>query len=129
MVDHFRFPADDPMLAGTPPVMCHLEAGDLLLWDSRTIHCSSTALEPPLAKPELMRAVSLVCMMPKRLTSADVLEERRRAVEGVISTTNWTDRFINADRFPQITQAPDIERYRRPPPPVLTAYQRSLVGY
>jgi hypothetical protein len=48
-------------------------------------------------------------MMPKRLTSADVLEERRRAVEGVISTTNWTDRFINADRFPQITQAPDIE--------------------
>jgi len=127
-VDHFRFPADDPMLAGTPPIMCHLEAGDLLLWDSRTIHCSSAALEAPHAKPELMRVVSLVCMMPKRLTPADVLEQRRRAVDGVISTTNWTDRFINADKFPQITMAPNIERYRRPRPPVLSAVQRALVG-
>jgi hypothetical protein len=127
-VDHFRFPADDPMLANTPPVMCHMEAGDLLLWDSRTIHCSSTALEAPDAKPELMRAVGLVCMMPKRLTPEDVLVQRRRAVDGVISTTNWTDKFINADKFPQITQAPNIERYRRPAPPVLNEYQRDLVG-
>jgi ectoine hydroxylase-related dioxygenase (phytanoyl-CoA dioxygenase family) len=128
-VDHFRFPSDDPMLAGTPPIMCHMEAGDLLLWDSRTIHCSSTALETPEAKPALMRAVSLVCMMPRRLTPPEVLEERKRAVEGVVSTTNWTDRFINADKFPQLTQAPNIGRYRRPPPPVLSEYQKALVGW
>ena len=48
-VDHFRFPADDPLLAGTPPIMCHLEAGDLLFWDSRTIHCSSSGLEAPIS--------------------------------------------------------------------------------
>jgi hypothetical protein len=128
-VDHFRFPADDPLLAGTPPIMCHLEAGDLLLWDSRTIHCSSAALEPPDPRPELMRAVSLVCMMPRRLTSSEVLDQRKRAVERVISTTNWTDRFINADKFPQITSAPNPERYRRPDPPALNDYQRALVGY
>ncbi len=127
-VDHFRFPADDPMLAGTPPIMSHMEAGDLLLWDSRTIHCSSAALEEPEATPALMRAVSLVCMMPRRLTSPEVLEERRRAVGNVTSTTNWTDRFINADKFPQITQAPNIGRYRRPSPTVLNACQRALVG-
>jgi len=68
-------------------------------------------------------------MMPKSLTPPDVLEQRKRAVEGVISTTNWTDKFINADRFPQITSAPNIERYRRPAPPVLSEYQRKLVGY
>lgn len=127
-VDHFRFPSDDPMLSGTPPIMCHMEAGDLLLWDSRTIHCSSPGLEPPTDAPELMRAVSLVCMMPKRLTAPDVLEQRRRAVDGVISTTNWTDKFVNADKFPQITQAPNIERYRRPAAPALSDYQRDLVG-
>lgn len=127
-VDHFRFPSDDPMLNGTPPIMCHMEAGDLLLWDSRTIHCSSSALDAPDAKAELMRAVSLVCMMPKRLTPADVIEQRRRAVEGVISTTNWTDKFINADKFPQITVAPNTQHYRRPASPVLTDYQRALVG-
>ncbi len=127
-VDHFRFPADDPMLAGTPPIMCAMEAGDLLLWDSRTIHCSSPGMEAPQAKPELMRAVSLVCMMPKRLSPPEVIAQRRRAVEGVTSTTNWTDKFVNADKFPQIVQAPGIERYRRPQPPVLNDYQRALVG-
>jgi hypothetical protein len=128
-IDHFRFPADDPMLAGTPPVMCHMEAGDMLLWDSRTIHCSSAALEEPRAEPALMRAVSLVCMMPRRLTPPKVLEQRKAAVEGVVSTTNWTDRFINADLFPQITSAPNPERYKRPAPPKLTEAQRAMVGY
>jgi|HubBroStandDraft_1064217.scaffolds.fasta_scaffold28910_2 hypothetical protein len=128
-VDHFRFPADDPLLAGTPPIMCHLEAGDILLWDSRTIHCSSSGLEPPEAKPELMRAISLICMMPKRLTPSKVLEQRKRAVERVISTTNWTDRFINADQFPQILAEPNPARFRRPDPPVLNERQRALVGY
>ncbi|WP_293375648.1 phytanoyl-CoA dioxygenase family protein [Phenylobacterium sp. SCN 70-31] len=128
-VDHFRFPADDPLLTGTPPIMCHLEAGDLLLWDSRTIHCSSGSLEAPAAEAALLRAVSLICMMPRRLSSPEVLEKRRKAVERVTSTTNWTDRFINADRFPQILAEPNPERFRRPDPPVLNDYQRRLVGW
>ena len=128
-VDHFRFPADDPLLAGTPPIMCHLEAGDLLLWDSRTIHCSSGSLAPPEPKAELMRAISLICMMPRRRSTPDVLEKRKTAVERVISTTNWSDRFINADKFPQILAEPHPERFQRPSPPVLTDYQRRLVGY
>jgi hypothetical protein len=128
-VDHFRFPSDDPFLRGTPPVMCHMEAGDMLLWDSRTIHCSSGSLETPSsAKAELMRAISLLCMMPRRLTPPEVLEKRRKAVERVISTTNWTDRFINADRFPQILAEPHPERFRRPPPPALDEAQRGMVG-
>jgi hypothetical protein len=127
-VDHFRFPSDDPMLAGQQPIMCHLEAGDLLLWDSRTIHCSSASIETPQAAPELMRVVGLVCMMPRAKTSEKVLEQRRRAVQNVTSTTNWTDRFINADKFPQLLAAPAPERYTRPRPPVLNAYQRDLVG-
>ncbi len=125
-VDHFRFPADDPFLQGTPPIMCHLEAGDLLLWDSRTIHCSSASMEQPEAAPALMRAVSLVCMMPKKLTPEKVLGQRQRAVENVVSTTNWTDRFINADRFPQLLAAPNPERYTRPPAPKLNEAQQKL---
>jgi hypothetical protein len=128
-VDHFRFPSDDPMLLGTPPIMCHMEAGDILLWDSRTIHCSSASLESPdKAEPALMRAVSLVCMMPRKLTAPEVLEQRRKAVERVISTTNWTDCFINADKFPQILSAPNPERYIRTAPPVLCAAQWAMVG-
>lgn len=128
-VDHFRFPADDPLLVGTPPVMCHMEAGDMLLWDSRTIHCSSASLEAPEPKAELMRAISLICMMPRRLTPPEVLEQRKKAVGRVTSTTNWTDRFINADKFPQLLAEPHPERFSRPAPPVLSEYQRRLVGY
>jgi hypothetical protein len=128
-LDHFRFPSDDPLLSGTPPIMCHLEPGDMLLWDSRTIHCSSGSLEPPEPRAELMRAVSLVCMMPRRLTPPAVLEQRKHAVEAVISTTNWTDRFINADRFSPMMAEPHPERFRRPAPPVLDEAQRRMVGY
>lgn len=128
-VDHFRFPADDPLLKGTPPIMCHLEAGDLLLWDSRTIHCSSGSLERPSDEAALLRAISLICMMPRRLTPPEVLEKRRVAVQQVTSTTNWTDRFINADKFPQLLAEPNPERFTRPTPPELTDYQRALVGF
>lgn len=128
-LDHFRFPADDPLLAGTPPIICHLEAGDILLWDSRVIHCSSGGLERPAPEPRLLRAVSLVCMMPRRLTPPDVIEMRKHAVENVISTTNWTDQFVNADLFPPILAEPHPERFKRPPPPTLSEAQRRLVGY
>jgi hypothetical protein len=128
-LDHFRFPVDDPLLGGTQPVTCHMEAGDLLLWDSRTIHCSSGAEAPPPVADRLIRVASLVCMMPRRLTPPEVLEARKRAVAEVISTTNWTDRFINADEFAPILAEPHPERFRRPDPPQLTPEQRRLVGY
>jgi Phytanoyl-CoA dioxygenase (PhyH) len=128
-LDHFRFPADDPLLGGTPAITCHMEAGDLLLWDSRTIHCSSASDTPAPVKDRLIRAASLVCMMPRRLTSPEVLEDRKRAVEQVISTTNWTDRFINADHFAPLLAEPHPERFHRPAAPALTPEQRRMVGY
>lgn len=130
-VDHFRFPSDDPRLAATPPIMCHLEAGDMILWDSRTVHCSSPGLEPPTdgdPKSQLVRAASLVCMMPRARSNEDVIARRQAAVTTRTSTTNWSDRFIDADRFPQVLAADDGTRYTLPPVPELDDYQRALVG-
>lgn len=132
-IDHFRFPADDPQLTETPPIMCHLEAGDMLLWDSRTIHCSSPALEAPASNrdakaPSLLRAASLVCMMPKERSNPEVIARRRAAVATRTSTTNWSDRFIDADQFPQVLAASDRVQYRLPPIPQLTSRQEALVG-
>lgn len=130
-IDHFRYPADDPQLVETPPVMAHLEAGDMLLWDSRTIHCSSPAIEDrqpdPNLPPQLLRAVSLVCMMPKARSNPDVMAKRRAAIKTRTSTTNWSDRFIDADQFPQVLAAPD-PGYRLPPVPALDSNQQALVG-
>jgi hypothetical protein len=126
-VDHFRFPADDPLIEQTP-LMCHMEAGDLLLWDSRTIHCSSPGIEPaPPVTDQLLRAVSLVCMMPKSRSNERVIERRRRAIDERGSTTNWSDIYVDADRFPDVIAA-DTDRYTLPPVPDLSAEQQALVG-
>lgn len=128
-IDHFRYPANDPILASTPPIMCHLEAGDMLLWDSRTIHCSSPALQQPEPKAELLRAVGLVCMMPRSKSNAHIISVRKEAVAKRTSTTNWSDVFVNADEFPQILAVADRHKFQWPPVPELDEYQLLLVGW
>ena len=128
-IDHFRFPKQDPLLADTQPIQAHLKAGDMLLWDSRTIHCSSPGTETPPDNKQLLRAASLVCMMPRAKSNPEVLSQRKEAVASCISTTNWSDRFINADQFPQIQAADNFDSYTWPGEPTLNANQRRLAGW
>ena len=131
-LDHFRFPSDDARLQETPPIMAHMEAGDMMLWDSRTVHCSSPGIAPAPASdpsaPALIRAASLVCMMPRSKTSDDVIAKRRAAVDAVTSTTNWTDRFFSTDDYPEMQAAENLSRFNLPPVPELTEDQLALVG-
>jgi hypothetical protein len=132
-IDHFRFPPNDPRVEGVQ--MSHMEPGDLLLWDSRVVHCSSPGVEPAKKNtpPSLTRVVSLVCMMPRKLTSDDVMQWRKtKALQNRISTTNWTDRIVNIDEAPNIKNAKardDARGIVAPPLPVLTAIQKRLVGF
>ena len=128
-IDHFRFPNDDENLVQNQPVMCHMEAGDLLLWDSRTIHCSAPSLTKPSRDDELLRAASLICMMPRSKSNPAVIEQRKAAVSNLTSTTNWSDRFIDADAFPNIQAAPLRETYIWPKVPTLNSYQLAMVGW
>ena len=109
--------------------MAEMAAGDLLLWDSRTIHCSAPGLKDPESSSELLRAASLVCMMPRAKSNPDVIARRKAAVATRTSTTNWSDRFINADKFPQITAVEDSDKYAWPPEPQLNHNQMRLVGW
>jgi len=139
-IDHFRYPANDPLLvddAPEQPIMCHMEVGDMLLWDSRTIHCSGPGLSDPESKPELMRAVSLICMMPRDRCPEEVRQTRLRAPLEGLSTTNWSDRWIPLDDSPAVLVHQDLNKYPNRkgykynlvPPPALTPYQLKLVGY
>ena len=58
------------------------------------------------------------CMMQRRMTPPEVMEQRERGVGRVISTTNWTDGCIYAEES-RGSANPDPARFRRPPPPVL----------
>ena len=68
-------------------------------------------------------------MMPKAKSNPAVIEKRKAAVEKLTSTTNWSDRFIDADAFPNILAAPQREMYQWPEVPVLNANQLRMVGW
>ena len=48
-------------------------------------------------------------------------------MDKVISTTNWTNSFRNADEFPLILEANDRDKYKWPDKPILNDYQKSLI--
>ena len=128
-IDHFRFPKDDPLLSDTRPIVALMEPGDLMIWDSRTIHCSSHGIDRPPNPDDLLRVGSLICMMPKSKSNERVIEQRKEAVLNRTSTTNWSDRFINADEFPQILEIEDGDKFHWPDVPDLNEKQRKLVGW
>ena len=153
--DYFLpIPSCDKLLQGDGPhaLMARLAAGDMLLWDSRVIHCSApgqpkdpavdgggVSLEPDVegapghrknsaaveeeascaratkvaklhaatlatgaaapaaetvtseatpAAPALLRAITLVCMVPRSKASDEVLETRKQAVKQRQTTTH-----------------------------------------
>ena len=50
-----------------------LEAGDLLLWDSRLVHAGSVGPGRDLASDQLARASLCVCMGPRARASPAVI--------------------------------------------------------
>ena len=67
-------------------------------------------------------------MMPKSKSNDKVIAKRRAAVENLVSTTNWSDRFINADEFPNVVEASKVRTFKLPPVPELNKNQTELVG-
>merc|ERR1712100_722479 len=120
--DFFSVPLSDPAFA-TAPVMTHLEPGDLLMWDSRTLHCSQPSLSQPVrlckdisisASPNdsisyetscdrsLLRAACFVCMVPRNRASPEVLRQRKIAAQEGITTTHRPHLFqstLDYDHF------------------------------
>lgn len=87
----------DPMAEEGRLVCCC--AGDLILWDSRTVHCNTPCLTQPTPETgqpfeDLLRAVCYVCMTPKRWATDAVLAERRCAVVGNVGTSHWPHEFF-----------------------------------
>lgn len=70
------------------------KAGDLILWDSRTIHCNTPAPEPNGQTPDnLLRAVGYVCMTPRSFATRDVLEMRREGYSYGVTTSHWPHEY------------------------------------
>lgn len=85
---------------------CHLvcaDAGDLIVWDSRTIHCNTPAIEEPMlldsspklslpsdsGKWELIRMAGYICMTPAAWASDEVLKNRWDSYVNNVTTSHW----------------------------------------
>ncbi|CAF1270903.1 unnamed protein product [Rotaria sp. Silwood1] len=82
--------------------LVHCQAGDLVLWDSRMVHCNSpaTAIEER-AKDEpvdLLRIVAYVSMSPTSFVCDQSLEEfrkkRKQMVENNCTLTHWSTELV-----------------------------------
>lgn len=90
---------------GLRPHKVNAEPGDLILWDSRTIHYGSD----PTTKGETIRTVIYATYMPASLASNEQLEIKKQAFENYASTTHWPYEHILPDQV-TYTMLPDGTR-------------------
>jgi hypothetical protein len=73
-----------------PHILPICEPGDMILWDSRTIHCNTPAIEPPDAPVDQpLRIAGYVSMVPTEKASTNTLHIRRRMYEEYIGSNHW----------------------------------------
>lgn len=86
---------------GIRPMKIDAGAGDLILWDSRTVHCNC---QPRDIKKEnqIVRMVAYICMTPKSLASKDTIKVRSKAILDNITTNHWPHYYCpsRTPRFP-----------------------------
>lgn len=103
--DWLEIDPNDELLLSRPVITCLLEPGDVLIWDSRTVHCSyrekTTKTDERrhykdkrafASQYGLVRAAALVNMIPRRQVSSEVLNERLDVVSKSRTLTHWVNK-------------------------------------
>jgi hypothetical protein len=86
---------------GVRPYKVCLEVGDMVMWDSRTIHYGSE----PTEKSNQIRTALYTTYVPASLADPDQLALKKKAFESYSSTTHWPHQYIVAR--PNIVYLPD----------------------
>ena len=136
MRDFVTIDSDDPVLVGKTGLLISAEAGDLVLWDSRLVHCNTPALNMPTTTTtttnssaqksedmDIIRLVSYVCMAPKSTCTQEVLDSRKMAFIHRIPTSHWPNIPIEAE----VSRRPPLQPNRNIAD--CSAEMLHLVGY
>lgn len=85
----FRFISEDEMTwfesRGMMPIKVLAEPGDLIIWDSRTVHWGGE----PTADSNTIRTVIYASYSPAKLATRETLERKKEAFESFLATTHW----------------------------------------
>ena len=118
---HELTPAQDRWLLQTkqlPVVHITTQPGDLLLWDSRTIHAGRAARSPGTG----WRFATYICMWPASRLSDEARKRKRRAMglDGAVraeATTHWPDGRELKPRYGWPERGSDEDPWKRATPP------------
>ena len=90
-------PQDD-ILQPDRIISCLLGPGDMLLWDSHLVHCSYPGKEESMSVEAsnggLIRAATLVSMIPSARATPRVWEQRKQAVHQCWTLTHWSNKVV-----------------------------------
>lgn len=70
---------------GLTPIKVTAEPGDLILWDSRTVHWGGE----PTDKSDVIRTVMYASYSPAKLATKEALDEKARVFRAHGATTHW----------------------------------------
>jgi ectoine hydroxylase-related dioxygenase (phytanoyl-CoA dioxygenase family) len=92
-------PIEEPLLQSGKGMLLCVQAGDLILWDSRTIHCNTPALvnieeDKNNQNWDIIRLISYVCMIPFSHASSEVIESRKEGFKLKKPTSHWPNEKI-----------------------------------
>ena len=90
------------------------KAGDMVLWDSRTIHCGT---EPVKNRPNpKLRNVAYICMKPRHFSTEANLRKKRKAFDELRMTTHWPEKSKLFSKNPRTYGGPlpDVTEIPRP---------------
>lgn len=114
IIDYVRVPATHPIFDELTPRLIKCKAGDLVVWDSRCIHCNTVGIDRPGKIPDttktsgLLRLVCYICMSPASLFTPEpddyeTIDEYRRMrekfVRDRISCSHWPLELIMAGTY------------------------------
>ncbi|KAJ5697463.1 transcriptional regulator family: Fungal Specific TF [Penicillium malachiteum] len=96
----FRFFSEEEMqwyaARGNKPKKVLADPGDLILWDSRTVHWGGE----PTPKSDTIRTVIYASYSPVSLATAETLERKKEAIESFRATTHWPhDNIVLRDKI------------------------------
>lgn len=97
---------------GLTPRKVLAEPGDLILWDSRTIHWGGE----PTAKSETIRTVIYAAFAPVKLATKEALAEKKRVFQQFGATTHWPhDNIKLRDTYARLPDGSADPRHRSEP--------------
>ena len=102
------------------------KAGDMVLWDSRTIHCGTEPLRNRNNKK--LRNVVYVCMKPRKFATAANLKKKQKAFNELRMTTHWPEKSKLFPKTPR-TYGGDLPNVTEIQKPNLTELGMKLAGF